>query len=72
MASRKKGRNPSSKPRAKKKAAYKKTGTKRAPGKRTATKKTPKRKSAPQFADALSGTNPLLALARAFAARRLR
>ena len=88
MASRKKGRSQSSKPRAKKKAAQKKTtrkrtpakkkaaakkaGTKRAPGKRTATKKTAKRKSALQPADAPSGTNPLSALARAFAAHRLR
>ncbi len=57
MASRKKGRNQSSKPRAKKKAAQKKTA---------------KRKPVPQAADAPSGTNPLRELARAFAAHRLR
>ena len=57
MAGRKKGRNQGSKPRAKKKAAQKKTA---------------KRKSVPQSADAPSGTNPLRALARAFAAHRLR
>ncbi len=72
MAGRKKGRNQGSKPRAKKKAAAKKAGTKRAPGKRTVKKKTAKRKSVPQAADAPSGTNPLRALARAFAAHRLR
>ena len=68
MADRKKGRNQSSKPRAKKKAAKKKTARKRTPAK----KKTAKRKSVPQAADAPSGTNPLRALARAFAANRLR
>jgi len=68
MAGRKKGRNQSSKPRGKKKAAQKKNARKRTPAK----KKAAKRKSVPQSADAPSDTNPLRALARAFAAHRLR